>query len=119
MGWRHGGDLRLLLVSTAVADPGSGVPMTIRTLADELGRRGHRVDIVAPGGALEGVARVVEVAGTPQVSVQSQPRDSPVSIPPSSMLAQMWDHARTAQRSYDLICNFGYDWLPFYLTRFF
>jgi UDP-glucose:tetrahydrobiopterin glucosyltransferase len=31
----------------------------------------------------------------------------------------MWDYARQVQDRYDLMLNFAYDWLPFYLTPFF
>jgi UDP-glucose:tetrahydrobiopterin glucosyltransferase len=31
----------------------------------------------------------------------------------------MWDYARQVQDQYDLVVNFAYDWLPFYLTPFF
>lgn len=31
----------------------------------------------------------------------------------------MWDYARQVQENYDIILNFAYDWLPFYLTPFF
>ena len=36
-----------------------------------------------------------------------------------AVLANMWDYARQVQNDYDLIVNFAYDWLPFYLTPFF
>jgi len=31
----------------------------------------------------------------------------------------LWEYAHEVEERYDLICNFGYDWLPFYLTPFF
>ncbi len=37
----------------------------------------------------------------------------------NSVLANMWEYARQVQTEYDLIINFAYDWLPFYLTPFF
>jgi UDP-glucose:tetrahydrobiopterin glucosyltransferase len=40
-------------------------------------------------------------------------------MPEDSLLANMWEYARSVQNEYDLIVNFAYDWLPFYLTPFF
>jgi UDP-glucose:tetrahydrobiopterin glucosyltransferase len=31
----------------------------------------------------------------------------------------MWEYARTFQSEYDILVNFAFDWLPFYLTPFF
>jgi UDP-glucose:tetrahydrobiopterin glucosyltransferase len=50
---------------------------------------------------------------------QSQTRDTPIIMPPNSVLGNLWDYARTVQTEYDLIVNFAYDWLPFFLTPFF
>jgi UDP-glucose:tetrahydrobiopterin glucosyltransferase len=40
----------------------------------------------------------------------------PITLPPDSVLAHMWDYAHQVQGDYDLLVNFAYDWLPFYLT---
>ncbi|MEO1802877.1 MAG: glycosyltransferase family 4 protein, partial [Cyanobacteria bacterium J06629_2] len=43
----------------------------------------------------------------------------PTCLPDNSVLANMWSYARQVQDRYDLIVNFAFDWLPFYLTPFF
>ncbi|HBB34231.1 MAG TPA: UDP-glucose--tetrahydrobiopterin glucosyltransferase [Cyanobacteria bacterium UBA8803] len=114
--------LRLLFVSNPIGPLGSGlgggVELTLRNIATELGRRGHRLTIVATQGSLDWGMLLVEIAGTPQMSAQTQGRDAPTIIPASSVLAKFWDYVRQVQTEFDLIVNFAYDWLPFYLTPF-
>jgi len=114
---------RLLLVSSPIGPLGSGlgggVELTLRNIAMEMMRRGHTVKIVATPGSKGWGAPLVEIDGTPQISAQTQGRDAPTIIPVSSALANVWDYARQVQSDYDLILNFAYDWLPFYLTPFF
>ncbi len=115
--------MQLLLVSTSVGALGTGlgggVELTLKNIALELIRRGHRVQVVAPSGScLEGV-EIVQIPGSLQVTAQSQGRDAPIVMPAHPVLAAMWDYARQVQADYDLILNFAYDWLPFYLTPFF
>jgi UDP-glucose:tetrahydrobiopterin glucosyltransferase len=115
--------LKLLFVSSPLGALGSGlnggVELTIRNIATELIRRGHTLKIVAPKGSTGWGIPLAEIAGNPQISAQTQGRDAPTVIPASSFLANMWDYARQVQTDYDLILNFAYDWLPFYLTPFF
>jgi UDP-glucose:tetrahydrobiopterin glucosyltransferase len=115
--------LRLLLVSNPIGPLGSGlgggVELTLRNIATELMGRGHTIQIVATKGSIGWGMPLVEIAGTPQISAQTQGRDTPIIIPASSVLANMWEYARQVQADYDLIINFAYDWLPFYLTAFF
>lgn len=40
-------------------------------------------------------------------------------MPDNSVLANMLDYAYQIQSEYDVIVNFAFDWLPFYLTPFF
>ncbi|MEB3337118.1 MAG: glycosyltransferase family 4 protein, partial [Leptolyngbyaceae bacterium] len=54
-----------------------------------------------------------------QLIAQNQARTDPITLPANSVLANMWDYARQVAADYDLILNFAYDWLPFYLTPFF
>ena len=114
---------RVLLVSSPVGTLGSGVgggvELTVRNIALEMIRRGHSVKILANKGSTAWGLPLVEIIGTPQNSVQTQGRDTPTIIPLSSVLANFWDYARQVQTDYDLIVNFAYDWLPFYLTPFF
>lgn len=114
---------KLLFVSTSIGTLGSGlgggVELTLRNIATELVQRGYRVTIVAPQGSTAWGMPLVEIAGSPQISAQTQGRSAPVVIPHNSVLANLWDYARQVQGNYDLIVNFAYDWLPFYLTPFF
>ncbi|HEY9851889.1 MAG TPA: glycosyltransferase family 4 protein [Leptolyngbyaceae cyanobacterium] len=115
--------LKLLFLSTPVAPLGKGlgggVELTLQNIAQELIRRGHTVRVVAPQGSAIANLPIVEIEGELQASAQIQERNTPVSIPVNSVLANMWDYARRVQADYDLIVNFAYDWLPFYLTPFF
>jgi UDP-glucose:tetrahydrobiopterin glucosyltransferase len=115
--------LRLLFLSTPVGalgtGQGGGVELTIQNVAQELQQRGNQIEVVAPvGSRLQGIP-VTEIAGNLQVPVQTQSRDVPIILPDHSVLANMWDYARQVQSNYDLIVNFAFDWLPFYLTPWF
>jgi UDP-glucose:tetrahydrobiopterin glucosyltransferase len=115
--------LRLLFVSNPIGPLGSGlgggVELTLRNIATEIIRRGHSLTIIATQGSTAWGMPLIEIAGNPQISAQTQGRDAPIILPGSSVLANMWDYARQVQADYDLILNFAYDWLPFYLTPFF
>jgi UDP-glucose:tetrahydrobiopterin glucosyltransferase len=115
--------LKLLLISNPIGPLGSGlgggVELTLRNIATELKQRGHHITIVAPKGSTSWGMPLVEITGIPQTSAQTLGRDAPTIIPAFSVLANLWDYARQAQHDYDLIINFAYDWLPFYLTPFF
>lgn len=115
--------LSLLCVSTPVGPLGSGtgggVDLTLFNMAQVLRQRGHFVQVVAPQGSQLPEIPVLEVAGELQIPAQIQSREAAIAIPANSVLARMWDYVRQAQDKYDLIINFAYDWLPFYLTPFF
>lgn len=115
--------LKLLLLSTPVGPLGSGigggVELTVQNVAQELRQRGHTLEVVAPAQSfLQGIT-VREIPGSSQVAVQTQGRDLPICMPDNSTLANMWSYARHQQQDWDLIVNFAFDWLPFYLTPFF
>ncbi|MBE9043954.1 glycosyltransferase family 4 protein [Pleurocapsales cyanobacterium LEGE 10410] len=114
---------KILFMSTSVGSLGSGqgggVELTIQNLAQELLRRGHQLEVVAPSGSWLTDIPVTTIEGNLQVPVQTQSRDVPICLPDNSVLANMWDYARRVQHQYDLIVNFAFDWLPFYLTPFF
>ena len=115
--------LKILFISTSVGSLGSGqgggVELTVQNVAQELSKRGHQIEVVAPEGSwLKGV-RVITVSGNLQVPVQTQSRDVPICLPDNAVLANMWDYARQVQHKYDLLVNFAFDWLPFYITPFF
>ncbi len=115
--------LKLLFISTPVGPLGSGVgggvELSLKNLAIEMNRRGHQVTVVAPEGSNLPHIPVREIPGTCQRMAQTERRENSITLPENSVLANMWDYGRTVQGDYDLIVNFAYDWLPFYLTPFF
>jgi UDP-glucose:tetrahydrobiopterin glucosyltransferase len=115
--------LKILFLSTPVGSLGSGqgggVELTVQNLAQELVKRGHQLEVVAPQGSWLTDVPVTTIEGNLQVPVQTQTRTVPTCLPDNSVLANMWEYARQVQAQYDLIVNFAFDWLPFYLTPFF
>ncbi|MBW4466690.1 MAG: glycosyltransferase family 4 protein [Pegethrix bostrychoides GSE-TBD4-15B] len=118
--------LKLLLISTPVGALGSGlgggVELTLQNLAEAMWQRGYQVQVLAPAGSrLTGAAAqipVIPVDGTLQPTAQTQGRESPILLPKDAVLAAMWDQARQMEPEFDLLLNFAYDWLPFYLSGF-
>lgn len=114
--------MKLLFVSSPVGALGSGVgggvELTLGNAAQEMRLRGHGVTIVAPVGSVMPGIPLVEIAGNLQLSAQTQDYTSPLSLPSNSVLGNMWNYVRQEQQNYDLVVNFAYDWLPFYLTSF-
>lgn len=115
--------LKLLFLSTPVGPLGSGmgggVELSLLNIAQEMKRRGHHVTVVAPKTSRLPDIAVVQIEGTWQTMAQTYERNTPVSLPENSVLANMWDYGRKVQDNYDLLVNFAFDWLPFYLTPFF
>lgn len=115
--------MKLLFVSTSVGALGTGlgggVELSLYNIAQEMLRRGHTLQILAPQGSKMESMPIVEISGDLQIIAQSQERTAPITMPENSVLANMWEYARQVQFEYDLIVNFAYDWLPFYLTPFF
>ena len=124
--------MKLLFVSTPVGPLGTGlgggVELSLHNIAQEMLRRGHTLQIVAPVGSQvfnvspsspTSLFSIVQIPGQVQIVAQSQERTAPTTMPGDAVLANMWDYARQVQCEYDLIVNFAYDWLPFYLTPFF
>ncbi|MBW4442124.1 MAG: glycosyltransferase family 4 protein [Plectolyngbya sp. WJT66-NPBG17] len=115
--------LKLLLISTPVGAIGSGlgggVELTLTNIARSLIALNHSVTVVAPeGSVLDGIP-LVSIAGNLQVTAQSQGRETLITLPANSVLGNFWNYARQVQHDYDVLINFAYDWLPFYLTPFF
>jgi UDP-glucose:tetrahydrobiopterin glucosyltransferase len=114
---------RLLFLSTPVGSLGSGlgggVELTLRNIAQEMVRRGHQVTILAPETSYLEDLVILEIPGSLQITAQTQGRDALITMPENSVLANMWQAAYQMQPDYDLVLNFAYDWLPFYLTPFF
>lgn len=116
--------LKLLFCSTPVGPLGSGlgggVELTLRNIALALQQRGHQITLLAPTGSqLDLDLPLIEVPGQLQITAQSQDRDISIELPADSVLAAIWNQARQWQEHTDLIVNFAYDWLPFYVTPFF
>lgn len=115
--------LKLLFVSTPVGPLGSGlgggVELTVVNLVRALTQRGHQVAIAAPEGSDIAGAQLIQIPGMLQPTAHTQGRDTPTIMVDHAVLAHQWAYARQVQQRYDLIVNFAYDWLPFYLTPFF
>jgi UDP-glucose:tetrahydrobiopterin glucosyltransferase len=115
--------MRLLFLSTPVGPLGSGlgggVELTVLNLVKVLQDLGHEVAIAAPQNSTLPTATCIPIPGQWQPTAQTQGRDTPATITPDAVLANLWDYARQVQHDYDLLVNFAYDWLPFYLTPFF
>ena len=114
---------KFLLLSTSVGPLGSGlgggVELTVKNIAQELTRRGHILEIIAPSGSTLPNIHIQEIPGNLQVLAQTLTREDPITLPHNSVLANIWEYARKHEHEYDLLVNFAYDWLPFYLTPFF
>ncbi len=115
--------LRLLFISTPVGPLGSGlgggVELTLVNLVTALTQRGHQIAIAAPEGSQLAEAALVQIPGILQPTAHTQGRDAPATMVDNAVLAHQLAYARRVQTDYDLIVNFAYDWLPFYLTPFF
>jgi UDP-glucose:tetrahydrobiopterin glucosyltransferase len=98
---------------------GGGVELTLKNIAQEMQRRGHAVKVVAPTGSVLADLPLQEIAGNLQISMQSQRREFSIYMSENPVLGNMWEYARQVQQDFDVMLNFAYDWLPFYLTPFF
>ncbi|BAQ66741.1 glycosyltransferase family 4 protein [Geminocystis sp. NIES-3709] len=115
--------MKILILSTPVgtlsSGIGGGVELTIYNLIQEMQRRNHLVKVVAPKGSYLQNADIVGIEGNLHIPAQTQTRDIPTVMPQNSVLGNMWEYARQVQSDYDVLVNFAFDWLPFYLTPFF
>jgi len=99
-----------------------GVELNIKNISNEVIRRGHQLQIIAPTHSAVESLPIKEISGEiqPPWPVIDQPiYTHPTVIPDNAAMANMWDYARQVQADYDLIVDFGYEWLPFYLSPFF
>ena len=114
---------KILFLSTSVGALGSGqgggVELTVQNLAQELLSRQYEIEIVAPANSWLKNIPVTTIEGNLQIPVQTLNRDISICMPDNSVLANMWEYARQVQPDYDLLVNFAFDWLPYYLTPFF
>ena len=115
--------MNILLVSTSVGPLGSGlgggVELTLKNVALALQQRGQGVRVLAPLGSQLSDIPLTAITGAWQTPMQGEGRRGPVSFAADGVLVALWEQARQWQDQYDLILNFAYDWLPFYLTPFF
>ncbi|WP_088892858.1 glycosyltransferase family 4 protein [Leptolyngbya ohadii] len=120
---KGGNRLRILFVSTTVGALGSGlgggVELTLRNIGLALKSRGHEITVLAPAESISSGLNIVQIPGELQPTAQTQGRDAPIVLPPNSVLGNLWQTAYQQQHNYDVLLNFAYDWLPFYLTPFF
>lgn len=116
--------MNILFLSTPVGPLGSGlgggVELTLKNIAIALAQKNHCITILAPEDshldAAELPISLIPVPGQLQDTAQTQGRETPILIPSQSALAAMIQQARQLQAKHDIIINFAYDWLPFYLT---
>ncbi len=115
--------MKILILSTPVgalsSGIGGGVELTIYNLIQEMQLRHHQVTVVAPKGSKFANANIIEIDGNVHIPAQTQTRNTPITMPENSVLGNMWEYARQVQSDYDVLVNFAFDWLPFYLTPFF
>ncbi len=115
--------LKLLFVSTPVGPLGSGlgggVELTVVNLVNALTQRGHQIAIAAPENSQITDCQLIQIPGVLQPTAHTQGRDTPAIMVENAVLSNQWTFARQVQQAYDVIVNFAYDWLPFYLTPFF
>ena len=117
--------LRLVLVSTPIGHLGSGrgggVELTLASLVRGLLGRGHQLTLVAPEGSLPPVTSAAlhldTVAGVDQPSWQHAAQEAAVEIPSEGVLPRLWERALAVGSGADAVINFGYDWLPLWLTQ--
>ena len=118
--------LQLVLISTPIGALGSGrgggVELTLRSLVQGLAGRGHRLTVVAGQGStlapLDLAIDVLEVPGCDQPSWQHSADDADIVIPADGMLPRLLRraHDHALQIGADALLNFGYDWLPLWMT---
>ena len=117
--------LKLIFVSTPIgylgSGKGGGVELTIISLTKGLLSLGHKIILLAPKGSnLPFENDNLEIRlfdGSDQPSWQHQESNSPVLIPSQSVLSLLWEEAIKLGNDVDAIVNFGYDWLPLWLTK--
>ena len=118
--------LKILLVSTPIGPLGSGkgggVELTLNSLVKGLVSLGHKVTLVAPSGSFlssEDIdVEIKYITGEPQASWQHQRPSSPVVIPFNGVLPRLLEEAIRLGEKADAVLNFGYDWLPIWITPF-
>ena len=124
---RQGHGLRVLVVSTPIGSLGSGrgggVELTAAGLVAGLLGRGHAVTVLAAAGSVLppacAAARLWSESGVDQPGWQHRPASTAVEIPRQALLPCLWQRAWQEQGQFDVLINLAYDWLPFWLSRWF
>jgi UDP-glucose:tetrahydrobiopterin glucosyltransferase len=111
--------VRIALVSTPVSPigggVGGGVELTIGVIGRGLVELGHDVTVVAPqGSAMDGVG-VIGCTGSLHTPVQRSTRTDLIQFPGDTVLGSMWRAVLQKQPSFDVVINFAYDWLGWWL----
>lgn len=116
--------LDLVLVSTPIGALGSGrgggVELTLTSLLQGLVQRGHRLRLVAAEGSQLppgcDAVQLMTAAGCDQPSWQHADPDAAVTIPRDGLMPALWNRALENAEGADAVVNFGYDWLPLWIT---
>ncbi|WLT38120.1 hypothetical protein NON20_21665 [Synechocystis sp. B12] len=93
--------------------------LNLKNITRTMVSRGHEVKIVAPTGSAIAGLPIQEIAGALQPLIPEPTYHDPVLMPEDAVVAHMWDYIREVEQDYDLIVDFGYEWLPFYLSPFY
>ncbi len=118
--------LNLTFVSTPIGHIGSGrgggVELTLISLIRGLISLGHKITLIAPEKSfLPSDCSSVEIRhieGCDQSSWQHQIHKAPIEIPMNGVLPRLWEDALEIGKNSDAILNFGYDWLPIWVSQF-
>ncbi|MGB1621639.1 MAG: glycosyltransferase [Synechococcus sp.] len=120
--------LHLVMINTPIGALGSGrgggVELTLRSLVQGLLSRGHRLSVVAGAGSTLPCRHpqldLLEVDGCDQPSWQHSDHAADITIPADGMLPRLFEraHAHALQVGADALLNFGYDWLPLWMTPY-
>ncbi len=101
---------------------GGGVELTTISLIKGLVSLGHELILLAPdGSSLPPDCLGVDlqlVSGIDQPSWQHQDHSAPLNIPLEGVLPKLWEKALLLGKNSDAVLNFGYDWLPIWLTSY-
>jgi UDP-glucose:tetrahydrobiopterin glucosyltransferase len=115
--------MKILMLSSPVGPLGTGscggLDLTIPLLCTQFTKTGHSPTVIAPKGSKLKNTPLIEIEGAYQHSLQTQLKNAPIQIPADPVIGNMCLKAHEIQYEYDIILNFSYDWLPFYLTPYF
>ena len=118
--------LKLILINTPMGTLGSGrgggVETTLLSLLQGLTNRGNDITLITGCGSILPLNcdmdkfDLVEIEGEDQPSWQKLSYNNPVIIPDKGILPKMLIAALERGETADAVLNFGYDWLPLWIT---